>query len=35
MPESHWVLREVEVDDAHHGDGVDRLLTKYRYTGGV
>lgn len=34
QPQSRWVLSKVTVDDGHAGDGVDTLVTTYRYEAG-
>lgn len=35
MPQSRWVMKKVAVFDGHPGDGVDTLVSTYRYEGGI
>ncbi|RIK42745.1 MAG: hypothetical protein DCC55_07780 [Chloroflexi bacterium] len=35
LPQSRWVLSKVTVNDGHPGDGVDTLVTTFRYEDGV
>src|SRR5574340_164423 len=34
MPQSRWVMKKVTVFDGHPGDGVDTLVSTYRYENG-
>jgi RHS repeat-associated protein len=35
QPHSRWVLSKLTVNDGHPGDGVDEMLTTFKYSGGV
>ncbi|MGE5576612.1 MAG: toxin TcdB middle/N-terminal domain-containing protein [Syntrophothermus sp.] len=34
LPQRKWVLSRVEINDGHEGDGVDKQVVTYRYSGG-